>query len=316
MDGGVYDNQGIQSLLLADERNSDELGVFIVSDADRESDDLYPVPDVESGDGLTLLGCNLGNLTLGTLNLIAWLITLICALTIAAVGYQSWERFHEGRFVVFWDLFVYLVPLALAVLTYVALCYGRRVIGRRVLPSIPQVGGAAWNDIKRLTLAQVLDMVNLRLTSLMSMANWVFMKRIRSLVFYLVYGNERYENKRVSNLIYHLKIGKKFENLPDVPEPSADLQRVAEVAANMDTTLWLNERHQLPCLVACGQATLCYNLMKYAVRVHGDDPESYSREVRQCWDRLVDDWKALVGRPYKLLEERLPDAELPMPPRS
>ena len=48
MDGGIYDNQGIESLLLADERRDTDLDMFIISDVDQPSGDLYPFP--EEGD--------------------------------------------------------------------------------------------------------------------------------------------------------------------------------------------------------------------------------------------------------------------------
>ena len=45
MDGGIYDNQGISSLLLSDDRKkSDPLGMFIISDVDVHNDNLFPYP--------------------------------------------------------------------------------------------------------------------------------------------------------------------------------------------------------------------------------------------------------------------------------
>ena len=56
MDGGVYDNQGLQSLLLAEERDPDNLtlDMFIISDVDQQSEDLYPYPEDEVQGGLHL----------------------------------------------------------------------------------------------------------------------------------------------------------------------------------------------------------------------------------------------------------------------
>jgi len=145
----------------------------------------------------------------------------------------------------------------------------------------------------------------------------VFMKRIRSLVFGLVYREPRYKDKRVSSLIYDLLPGRKPVNplsqVP-VPGPTDELLRVIEVAAAMPTTLWFQEDYQLPCLVACGQATLCYNLLKHIVRLHGSDSESYPPGVRQLWHRLLADRSALASDPYRLLCDLLPDADLPNPP--
>lgn len=52
MDGGVYDNQVLESLLYADARRQNSghapTDLFIISDTDRESPDLYALPPVLS----------------------------------------------------------------------------------------------------------------------------------------------------------------------------------------------------------------------------------------------------------------------------
>lgn len=323
MDGGIFDNQGIDSMLLAEERDPGELDMFIISDVDRKSDELYRFPKNKSKIRLTL----------SRLNLLAWIIMVSCVLTVLAVGYEGIIHFIDGHFR-FWDFFLYLVPLFLSGLTASALWWGRNIIRREILPDIPQVGRAAWKDLKRLTLGQILDMANLRFTSLLAMATSVFMKRIRSLGFRLVYENEAYNGKRVANLIYHItKSDEDFaedfipDNVKRAPDediceympkgvllPSRELRNIVTIAAKMPTTLWFDESYQLPCLAACGQATLCYNLMKFIVRNHGTNAKLYPEDVQVLWDRLVNDWKVLVADPYALLRELLPDTDLPIPP--
>ena len=83
----------------------------------------------------------------------------------------------------------------------------------------------------------------------------------------------------------------------------------------MPTELWFDADYKQPCLVACGQATICYNLMKYVVRIHGSDPEQYSGQVKSLWDQTRSDWNRMVEDPYVLLQERLEGKELPRPPK-
>ncbi len=303
MDGGIYDNQGVESLLLANERQGNKLDMFIISDVNQRVEDMYPFPRCGSQSGLTL----------GTLNLLARAVTILCLLTAIVVGYDAFDAVAKGEFAV-WDVFHLVIPLGLAALAAGGVAWMRRSL-RREMARVPQVGRAAWADLKRLRLGQVLDMVQLRISSLFAMASSVFMARIRSLVYGLTYRDERYQAKRVSNLIYDLCPDRRFffDGDPEVPKPSPELLRVVEVAATMPTTLWIELDYQLPCLVASGEATMCYNLMKYTVRRWERDVTGQPEEIRALWTALLQDWKQMVVDPYVFLRPRL-EGEPTAPP--
>jgi predicted acylesterase/phospholipase RssA len=310
MDGGIYDNQGIESLLLADGRNPTDLDVFIISDTAQEENDIYPFPTDKSRDGLTL----------GNINLIALVIYGLCAISVFAIAYQAWDKFQSGSFRFFWDFFLYLIPLILAGATAGEIWWLRSTIYNKILPKIPKIGEAAWKDFKKLTLGQVIDMINMRAGSLFAMANSVFMNRIRSLIYRIVYTDKQYDKKRVSNLIHHLKSNEPFSDLlnklPEIHKPSVRLRCVADIAADMPTALWFDNDYQLPCLVACGQMTLCYNLMKYMVRAYGDNSATYKDDVQLIWNRLINDWNSMVEDPYALLKKRYSNTSFPLSPCS
>jgi hypothetical protein len=221
-----------------------------------------------------------------------------------------------------WTLVLYIIPILLAGTTAWGIWFLRRLVRDKILPAIASIGQPAqetswetsWDDLKKLTLGQIIDMVNLRITSLLALTSSVFMGRIRILMYKTVYGDDRYKNKRVSNLIYHLKSDSKFSPLPlEVKKPSKLLNNIADIAANMPTLLWFDNDYELPCLVACGQATICYNLMKYLVRVYGNNPELYPENIKNLWNNLICDWNNMVEDPYALLRVRMPQIELPMP---
>ncbi len=310
MDGGIYDNQGITSLMLANERNMDKLGLVIISDVAQESDDYLPFPNKKTE----------GILTLNSINIFSFVLMIICALTVLSSGLKMWGQISNGSFKFFWDFFMYMIPVLLAGLTAGTIFSVRQFIKHNVFPNIPQVGKVAWQDLKKLKLKQVVDMINMRVDSLFALTNSVFMNRIRSLVYNIIYKNEKYEGKRISNLIYHLKSNKKFskylDKMPGIKKPSPALHQVADIAADMPTELWFDSDYNQPCLVACGQATLCYNLMKYIVRIYGNDPSKYSAPVRDLWDQTTQDWNKMVEDPYVLLQERFPDKNLPRPPQN
>ncbi|MDJ0535540.1 MAG: hypothetical protein QNJ70_24135 [Xenococcaceae cyanobacterium MO_207.B15] len=187
--------------------------------------------------------------------------------------------------------------MVLALGTTFILLWGRNIMKNKILPQIPQVGKFAWDELKTLTINQVVNGIYLRLTSLQAMAGSVFMKRIRNMGFSFIYqqykGNNR--NKLISNLIYNLKTGSSLTKLPGVQPPSTKLLKVIDAAANMPTTLWFTEDSQLDNLIISGQATTCHNLMVYITRSHGDKPSSYPDKVRLLWDKLLADWDSLCS---------------------
>jgi hypothetical protein len=292
MDGGVYDNQGLESMLLADGREAYDLGAAIVSDVSQKCDNLYTLPKPKESRLLD-------RLTLKAVNRISLLTIAICVLTIGVVGYNWYQ--HWGSL---WNFFLYCIPLVLALGTAGILWTLWSLINKEILNEIPQVKHAAWNDIKELTLGQIVDMLNLRATSLLAMTSDIFMKRVRSLVYAMFYQDKKWENKRISNMIYHLKTGEKFEPLPkEVHPPSQRLQEVVDRAADMKTTLWFETPEQLDDLVACGHATMCYNLMKFIDRRKQSDPQTYTQEVAILWEKLVEDWRYLNKNPMEFIRK-------------
>jgi hypothetical protein len=82
-----------------------------------------------------------------------------------------------------------------------------------------------------------------------------------------------------------------------------------------ETTLWFKNRCELSTLVAAGQATMCFNLMKYIVRNYqfDDSRQSFVGEIQPVWQQLLDDWNQLAEQPYFLLEKELNRTHFPAP---
>ncbi|PSN18848.1 hypothetical protein C7271_10360 [filamentous cyanobacterium CCP5] len=301
MDGGIYDNQGIDSLLLADDRKDAEaLGLFIISDVDPAQDSLYPYPDNDQPPSA---------LTLGQVDWIIRLFLLLCSLTLIAVGYELWHQINQGDFSFWQDFFPLLMPLVLVFGVLAVLWWGRNLIKTQLLPRIPQVGIAGWQDLKTLKINEFLYILELRFTSLMAMTRSVFMDRIKALIFARVYGDEAYQGKRISNRIDRL--ANRSAALPGIVPLSPALKTVATRAATMGTTLWFDQLGQLVDVTAAGQATICFNLIQYIVRRYGETPETYPPAIQELWQTMVQDWAQLNQDPYALLKGRLPGEKFP-----
>jgi hypothetical protein len=375
MDGGIYDNQGIESLMLADQqvdrdtltdnvlssilresggrigssrtepaagKARSRLGIVIVSDADRREEDILPyesqfvdrsVPDAPRG------------ISLGNLNQLAWLIMMICLLASLIAAGNLLEDFLYGVGN-WWERLLYVVTLVLAGGTAYSLRWLRQQFNA-LRTAIPQNDDTTWKKIKLVRTTSLRDSVRLGIDGMTKTVNAVMPKRMRELGYWLLYTSPSYQDKRISNLIYHLQSGQSAarlrmsefldrHHLPMLRNPvsdddewaagkvdpaTMDLQSIIDAAASMDTRFWFEPdpgetgddkgRGELDRALVCGEATMCFNLMKFIDRVHG--PQPYSPEVDDLWQELTRDWKALVESPFCLLDERFTQAGLSLP---
>jgi predicted acylesterase/phospholipase RssA len=292
MDGGIFDNQGIASVLLAARRTRGEVGLFIISDTDRVLNPLFAFP---------------ASLRPGwfTLRRVVWLAWLLFAVSCAAAGGLAWDLIVSVRqrgFHLLEDLFVHVIPLALPLGVIWVLLRLRHWLRTQILPRVPNVGVNIWQAVQNLSVSKAVDLVDVRLKSLYALAANVFMSRIRRLSYQNAYFDETYKEKTVANLIYELTPGRPHTKVPAWLLPSDAMQKVAADATAMATTLWFTKDTELPDLVACGQFTLCFNLLVYILRRYGDAPEAYPPAVREVFEQARRDWLELRTHPYQLLD--------------
>jgi hypothetical protein len=345
MDGGVYDNQGLESLYLADMRVQhppsgiparDGADLIFISDTDRVADTLYQVPDGVK-DTVLRSHPNLAVRFLAWLDpKLKWLdwvskgMIVLCGLVVAAIGIDlavtllSPQPPHWAVL-----LLTSILPLLLAAGTAFLVHAARGLVRKDLLAKIPQVQSAGWEHLRELRLSRAVDMCLVRLSSLLAMASGVFMKRIRSSGLNRIYTDDSYKGRVVANLIYQLTPGYPWafaapesdekmlpgwapelvSHLKAIPAPSDILQKVAKVAADVPTTLWFTSDDELPALVASGQFTTCLNLMKFVARTRTFAPAGEcTGEVGPLWRQLVADWRRFQTDPYFVLGESIPEA--------
>lgn len=293
MDGGIYDNQAIESLYLADRRNNNNLDLLIISDVDNSPRSLYDFPDqFQHG---------LGDITLNLINIFSKIILLLAGVTVITLTIAIVRDWGNKQFN--WTgIFLYIIPLILATATTGIIIWGQMFIKSQqmfIKSQLPNIGELSWQELKKLTIAQIIDAINLRLTSLQAMAGSVFMKRIRQMGLTAIYKSDggKRRSKIIANFITDLKPGNGLVNLPpEVLPPSLELLGKIDDVAAMPTILWFTKDNQLENLIICGQATICYKLMVYIMRTHKhDNPKDPM--VESLWHQLVADWNTLVTNP-------------------
>ncbi len=157
-------------------------------------------------------------------------------------------------------------------------------------------------SFQKLGLDLVKRMLIERATSGVKMISDVFMKQIRYLNYELLYSSDKLENRRMSSVIGDLN-GEK-ETHAEITKPQKRLQAVAKIASDASTSLWWGEADKqmdrMNSLIACGQFTTCYNLMKYILELKNNKIEFEGMD--ELYDSLKKDWNTFNEDPLFLVE--------------
>jgi predicted acylesterase/phospholipase RssA len=333
MDGGIYDNQGLDSILLAENRvATDPYDLIIVSDV--TSPYMNPFKFLEDKGNTGWRKWNYAGVrskvTRGYSRIKWGLLTLLIVSAIYLL--------IEGSDSLISGIMLSLGILALALLLTIQkirkkienyLLDVKTYLEKELADDIP------LDDLKSLQFSKI-PFKNLeplivdRIKSLITLVSEVFLKTVRRLVYGRLYLSEDHQFRRVSNLIRELtredfevkrernrKEPDYFQNIPGC-DPillgtydqviGPKLQEVAETAAGFGTTLWFTQTEKLGdilnTLIACGQASMCFNLMKYLVELrftpdngYSDLPVEKKLEIENLWYQCLEDWKRFKGEP-------------------
>lgn len=287
MDGGITDNQGLESMIQANKRRAagrsdfKPFDLMMVCDVDSHYIAPFELPEKASDSKLTISKLILGS----------WIVTVISSLTLLAILTQ---------------LLLPCRPIAQGIVGTVSGILA--VIGALLLFNIyrtkkkiaTQVNGSGigldkifskrirellFRYFGKLPLSRLSFMIKIRITSLIYISSNVFMARIRYLLYdqFFNQGNLKRTGRVKSIHIYDLAFSNDCNRrgkYTDQYEPSEEMQIIAEYAMNMATTLWFSKdgqhRKMQAAITACGQFTTCFNLLDYIWKLKKDynGPES------------------------------------------
>lgn len=289
MDGGIYDNQGVESLVLAFQRT--EAATILVSDVSVPKEPIYTVPPPSHGRGWV---------TLRMAWAAAWALLLLALVAAVVVGWHGWQTARGGQ----WrgeDYFLYLVPGALSAAVAGALVYLRRRLSDANALVKQQLRVDVWRSVRGLTVPEFAEMLVLRAGSVMALTSSIFMKRIRGLVFRGVWQDAEFDDRRMANLIYTLTTPqpKLFAEFPWL-EPKAPLLAVSRAAQRMPTTLWFDDDTQFPALERAGEATVCFVLLRFIIRSRAGRYEAPGTPLHALFTRLRGEWEVLNGTAVRM----------------
>ncbi|MBU2951074.1 patatin-like phospholipase family protein [Tamlana agarivorans] len=320
MDGGIADNQGIGSMMLINDRMKNDLDLIIVNDVGSFKMPPWKPSDTEIEKKSTLKQAINKILEYFTLKPIYWIILLIGILILVLNNMLVFGQEAYSSLYILGGVIAGMGVL-LTVFGLVASVIKASTLSRLKLIFKKTVPEPLLDDVltfQKLDISLVQRMLSERLTSAMSMINDVFLKQMRRLNYDLFYSKDALKNKRITATIYKLNGQKTPYNSGTTfngeiqPTPSKILKNVCLTASETPTTLWWDKvdlaKNRMETLIACGQFTLCYELMDYILDLKNNDDDLFTKlpEIETLYKSLETDWVAFNKSPLWLVDQIKP----------
>ncbi len=338
MDGGIYDNQGIDSIL-GYKKRAGALPYFdlvIISDVASPYMDPFRFMEDKPKEGFRML--NLKQV-IQRVNRwrkgIGWslfIFALLFGLTPFIWNYTNtmWTGLCVGVGIV----------LFLAWMLYIRTTKKLMAIPGQMMKSLSLQIPDFYRDkfshlhIEAISVRRLEPLVMDRVNSLMTLLSNVFLKVVRRLNYNKLYANTDYSYRRITTLIKELtevdfsRKNKQTEGMgTDTTKPTKSIlkgnyldvvgEKIAEVvteASGFGTTLWFTEDHKLTDmlkkLIATGEVTMCYNMIEYLeslLEVEGngfaDLPDATQESIRNLYGQCRTDWDRFKEDPLFLVNE-------------
>lgn len=318
MDGGIADNQGIGSMMLINDRMDDKLDLIMVNDVGSYKMVPWEQDATRVGKGSTVKRVVNKILQYFTVKPLYWLTLLLGLVIVVVNSFFDFKGDHwTAPYIVGSMLMgIGLLLTVLGLVAWVVKSFTLAKLTKLFKKNIPE---PLLDDIltfQKLDISLVQRMLTERLTSASKMINDVFLNQMRRLNYDLFYSKNSLINKRITTTIYKLNgqetpysNGNPKYNGDIKPKPSETLKSVSLTASQMATTLWWSQedmaKNRMDCLIACGQFTVCYELMDYILKLQKNDaiPEPEKAVVNALYEQLEIDWKAFNKVPLWLVRE-------------
>ncbi len=320
MDGGITDNQGIESMMLADDKA--KFSMVIIADVSNKFMSPWQPPVVSNKQN---------NATVNGWAKLLKLMPVVLGLSILMLFFEQTNP----------------IGLLLLLPTFLGtwLSFKWESIFKRIKNIFDTDNNLNWDNIVSkylnyfgsLSFTTLGYLLKVRLTSVTLLANDIFLKQVRRMRFTELYSDENWKNRRISTFIYELialnndnlkreihgKIKKiiqeiepnevqraiiiedKFTDFCEKLNPSKAITDVAQVSSSMGTTLWFDKQDikdkRLYQIIATGQFTTCFNLLEYVLLNELQNPTTFSfQEFKQ---NLESDWNKFRENPLWLVEQ-------------
>ncbi len=314
MDGGVFDNQGIDSVERIYERQGNAIDLYIISDTTQRAASLLEIERTPHSRWISV----------GFVAKLLWALMIGAFITVIALSVDAYQSYHSTGISWLRGIFLYAIPLFLSTIVAIGFFVGRRIIGNLLREFDAETGIDVWNNFRRVSIFAAIEILRSRVKSLLAMSKSVFMKRIRDLGFRRIFVNPDFEERAIANLIYDLDNSKRWgphitgkkaavraghEDELEEPEgektatdaedefawrrPTPKLREISTDAEKYPTNLWFVDPADMKNLILCGEATMCFNMMRYLLSCRGQEIEDPSRPEHDLYNRTLAIWKEI-----------------------
>jgi predicted acylesterase/phospholipase RssA len=323
MDGSINDNQGVNSVIEAEERmrrytekekefRSDDtkaVDLYLISDASPPRMESYMR---DTGDKLHIAGkwdfeslkyFGISCVLIGVFAMVSAFLVASKTLTIALTIFGTL------------DILVAFVLLVFSV--------GLTNLTRKI--GFPEFIITRLLHFNNLNLGTVYNSLINRRNSVKKLISDVFIKHMRWFSYERVYGDPQWKTRLIMNAAFELteeeveKRRKKYSFLsPELSDPGPEIILAASEASGVGTTLWFTQKelsgpkNKLNTLIACGQFTVCFNLLEYFEKFihnkeYAEDYKAYDeatkKAMEQLYIELLEDWAKFRKDPYWMVNE-------------
>lgn len=315
IDGGVYDNLGIEALWLADQRvrNQHFIDTLIISDTDNIGieETLLEKPQPQ-----LMLPKWLMKMTLKqVVHIVRVLFLLFLASTAICIVYLvGWAKnISLANVLILWATIIFaLLALIFQKLSrlFKRLSSQPLVLEKeqlkssstrksisRFLQNIISDWDGFLKTVGDLTIIEAYNLSIIRFQSIPA-TFLAFLKGQRRRNYNRAF--EEYKLKVIDNFIFETQ-RKLEQEFPKVAE-------VALKATQSPTTLWFDAnprqaREQLNNLIACGQFTMCYKILEHINKLSKQDNTVISPQMQEVHQKALDIWEQLKENPHALIRE-------------
>lgn len=323
MDGSIDDNQGVDAVVMAEQRMKhypDNLQEFCSDD--EKSVDLYILSDASAPkienytrstiDKIPFIGrWNFESLKyFGILSACSGIgaitYAFYCSVKVMIIGLSIF-----GTLGLLTAFFLLLFSLGLTGLT--------RKLG------VPEFVVKRLLHFDKLKIGTLYNLVLNRRKSSMTLVSDIFIKHMRWFSYERVYGDMAWRPRLIMNAVFEFtedEVEKRRKKYPyfntEILEPGDQIIKAATKANGMSTKLWFTPKemegpNNMPdTLIACGQFTICFSLLEYIEKYiknkkYTRNYKKFSDETKKAIDMLEDelmeDWRKFKKDPYWMVRE-------------
>lgn len=338
MDGGIYDNQGIDSILLyKDGKKTAYFDLIIVSDVASPYMDPFTFRKEDEKSGW--LKFTPEKVLQKIKRIITWFVFLTVLITIGSLVIPVLRKFDNS---IWTGIFLGTSFFGISILSlYFIILYKFNTFKKWIFKKITSYKESGFYleklshlEIEKISLRRISTLLGDRFNSLLTLLSNVFLKVIRRHRFNDLYERDIYEYRRITTLIKELT-RYDFENKKNEEDSSTkvinnkirekcilkgkydediskDIERLVEETSSFGTTLWFTETDQaknlMIKLIATGEVTMCYNMLQYLeslIHTPGNGFEKLNiktqDEIIKTYKLCSDDWSKFKENPFSLL---------------